>query len=945
MRVRRTFGPIALVAALALSMTGAASATPGGQVERDDPAPWEREDRPSSGGFIDGRWFVELSAEPEARGGGPAAHANERAQLQAEARTAGATFTERSSFTQLWNGLTVEADETDAARLQQLDSVEAVYPVAEIERPDPADAAPELGSALEMTGASAAQSELGLTGKGLSVAIIDTGIDYNHPDLGGDGEKGRSFTAGSADDRRLTDDEGDPHARVTYGYDYVGDDFNPADPDAPQDPDPNPDPMDPQGHGTHVAGITGADAAEDDGVTGVAPKVDLGAYKVFGPGSTTSEVIVQALEDAYEDGMDIVNMSLGAAFAWGQDYPTTAMSNELTAQGVTVINSAGNSGGDGTWSLSAPANAHDVISVASADNTEMLANSFEVDELGTVPWQILSGAAAPPEEGTSDPVVAAPEDEDGRLGCDAEAFETDHFEDATALIERGECPFAEKYLNAVGAGATGVVIYNNVPGLFAGTIEDAGVEGAWGVGISDADGQALVAELDDSDEEITLGFTDEQVQVASPTGGLVSAFSSYGQDVELEFGPSVMAPGGLITSTYPLELEGYAMLSGTSMAAPHVAGAVALLLDSEPDLDPLEVRDRLQNTAEPAVWSLNPDAGLLDHTFRQGAGMIQIDRTIEAEHSITPAQLAVGDDSATTTTFTVTNDSDDEATYTVGHAPTLTTAVSTYAPSFFLTPDEIVDAPEEVTVPAEGSTELEVTITAPGLELPNHQYGGYLTFTADGEEDPQLRVPYAGYDGDYADEMGLLGFWNQVLDGEGNLTGAEFIEQPPELAEIVGTDEDGEPILEPVEEGHTFTVRDGDEPVVDAFFGHFPRQMQVYAVDEDDERRLVLDEEYLPRSPWADETWAFPWDGTTAAGQSDNSRPLASGTYTLEVEVLRALGDPDNEDHWDTWTSPEFELDSRRGQPGGPDERPGRGPGSSGPGNTGQGNTGQGNGG
>ncbi len=935
------FGPIALVAALALSMAGAASATPGGQVEREGPPPWELEERPSSGGFIDGQWFVELSAAPEARGGSPAAHANERAQLQAEARDAGAAFAERSSFTQLWNGLTVEADRADAARLQQLDSVEAVYPVAEIERPDPADAAPELGTALEMTGASAAQSELGLTGEGLSVAIIDTGIDYNHPDLGGDGEQDKTYTASSADDRQLTDDKGAEHSRVTYGYDYVGDDFNPADPDAPQDPDPNPDPMDPQGHGTHVAGITGAAAADEDGVTGVAPEVDLGAYKVFGPGSTTSEVIVHALEDAYEDGMDIVNMSLGAAFAWGQDYPTTAMSNELSAQGVTVVNSAGNSGGDGMWSLSAPANAHDIISVASADNTEMMANYFEVDELSDdedphqVPWLGMTGAEDPPEEGESELLAwigraCAPD-----AVYDGEPDELlDDPEGKVALVVRGDCQFDTKYERAVEAGAEAVVIYNNVPGPFAGTIGDAGADGVWSVGIGQDDGEALVELLED-EQEVTLGFTehDDLIGAPNPFAGLVSSFSSYGQDVELEFGPSVLAPGGFITSTYPLAADGYAMLSGTSMAAPHVAGAVALLWEAEPELDPLEVRDRLQNTSEQVDWSAAPGIGLLEKVVRQGAGMIQIDQVVEADQHVTPGQLALGDEDTVTTTVTVSNRGEEAVTYELGNAGTIGGALSTFTPTA-LGPGAVVDGPEDVTVPAGGSAEVEVTITSPAFGWPNHQYGGYITMTpTDEEEAATLSIPYTGFDGDYVDEMGLLGFWD--FDAEG---AQHFVEQEPFLSEFVEIDEDGNIVTDPVEEGHGFTIRDGAYPVIEAFFGHFPQQMQVYAIDEDDERRLVLDEEYLPRSPTPDDRWPFVWDGTTAAGQSDNSRPLASGTYTLQVEVLRALGDPDNEDHWDTWESPEFELDSRRGRPGGPDERPGRGPGSGGPGNGGPGN-------
>ena len=930
MRARRMFGPIALVAALALSMTGTASATPGGQVEREATPPWELEDRPSSGGFIDGLWFVELSAEPEARGGSATAHADERTQLQAEARDTGAAFTERSSFTQLWNGLTVEADDADAARLRQLDSVEAVYPVAEIERPEPADAAPELGTALEMTGANATQSELGLTGAGLSVAIIDTGIDYNHPDLGGDGDPTVVYTAASADDRSLTDTDGEGHPRITHGWDYVGDGFDASDPDTP-DPDPNPDPMDPQGHGTHVAGITGADGE----VTGVAPDVTFGAYKVFDVGSTTAEVILDALEDAYDDGMDIVNMSLGAAFAWGQDYPTTAMSNELAAQGVTVVNSAGNSGGDGMWSLSAPANAHDIISVASADNTEMMANYFEVEELGNdepqrVPWLGMVGAGLPPEVDHSDPLAVPPvveiDEEEGRFGCDPDDFDDEDFDGKTALVERGHCFFADKYENAADAGATAVVIYNNVPGLFAGTIEEAGRENIWSAAIGQEDGRNLASLLED-DEQVTLGFTehDDLISAPSPTAGLVSSFSSYGQDVELEFGPSVLAPGGFITSTYPLDLGEYAMLSGTSMSAPHVAGAVALLWEAEPELDPFEVRDRLQNTAEQVEWSGAPGAGVIEKVVRQGAGMIQIDQAILADQHAVPGQISIGEEAAVTTTIEVFNQGGEDVGYELGHLGAIAGSVTTFAP-VGLGPGAVVDAPDSVVVPAGGSAQIDVTISAPGFGLANHQYGGYITLTPTEGGAATLSVPYVGYDGDYQ-ELPLFGFFVWPL-GEP----VQFVEQEPFLSEFVEIDDDGDVVTtDPVDAGHEFILRDGQYPVIEAFFGHFPQKMEVFAVSDDGERRLVLSDEHLPRSPGPEDRWPFVWDGTTAAGQSDNSRPLASGTYTLEVEVLRALGDPGNEHHWDTWESPEFELDSRRGRPGGPVDRPG-GPGNGGPG-------------
>jgi minor extracellular serine protease Vpr len=893
MRGTRKLGPAVLAAAMALALAGPASAGSGGEVAAERPAPWEM-DAPSGAEVAEDLWFVEFRSPAQARGGNAAAQATERRALQAEARAKGAQYEQRRDFGTLWNGISVRADDDDIAKLATSRHVAAIYPVAVIEAPEPTEVSPALDSALAMTGADSAQSELGYTGEGLSVAVIDTGIDYNHPDLGGDADLEKRYTATDRDDRVLTDAEGNTHPRITHGWDYVGTEFNPADPTAPTDPDPDPDPLDTQGHGTHVAGIVGADADDEGGVTGVAPGVTFGAYKVFGPGSTTAEVIVDALHDAYDDGMDIVNMSLGAAFVWGQDYPTTRVSNELAAQGVVVVNSAGNSGGDGMWTLSAPANAHDIISVASADNTEQQTNVFEVAQLDDpVPYLPMSDAPAPPTEGSSDELVYL-----GR-GCVETGGDT-HLADPsgrTALLVRGDCTFDEKYRGAVQAGATGVVIYNNVAGLFAGG-GITPIDDVWAAGISNTSGAALRGLLD-ADEPVVLEFTDESVSTPNPTGGLASSFTSYGQDVELEFGPSVMAPGGLITSTYPRNR--YAMLSGTSMAAPHVAGAVALLLEAEPNLDPFQVRDRLQNTAVPAEWSLAPGFGYIDHTFRQGAGMIQIDRAIQARQHVEPAQLTMGDQGTVSTTLTIRNRGNRSVTYGLGHQGGIEAAISTYAPYFYLPGAEVSYSTDRLVVPPNATRQVTVTIASPDSGLPNHQYGGYVTLTPNRADAATLRVPYSGYDGDYAGDMGLLGYWS----GDG------YVEAEPMLRTASGED---------LRNNHRFTFEDGDTPVLWAFFGHFPREMNVYAVAEDGSRQLMLTEEYLRRSPQPNQYWTF----TIPATDADGDR-LTAGTYRIEVEALRAMGDPDDDAHWDRWTSSTIRVDGEdSGGPGGPP--PGRGP-------------------
>lgn len=891
-------GAVGLGAAMSRAALAGETSTDPTPVDPERPPPWA-EGVGEPAGWADDRWFVELPAEPTARGGRPDDHAAERARLRDSADDAGVAFDERRDFSTLWNGLSVAAGLVDAYALSGLDGVEAVYPVALVGAPDPEEVAPELDTAAAMTGADRARLELGYTGAGTSVAIVDTGIDYNHPDLGGGGDPTVEI---EADDDRSFD-----HPRISHGWDYVGEEL--------ADPEPDPDPMDPHGHGTHVAGIAGAAAADEDGVTGVAPGVEFGAYKVFpATGPTTADIIVDALEDAYVDGMDVVNMSIGSTLAWGQQYPTTATSNELVAQGVVVTNSAGNDAALGTYTLSPPGNAHDAISVASVENEFFQAPIFRVDELADpVPYDAMAGADAPPTEGESAPLALPAKSEiageEGYFGCEPEDF-ADFPDGHVALVERGHCFFSTKYTNAVEAGASGVLVFNEQPGLFFGTIQEAGVEGVWCASTTRDAGLAL-ADLVATGEEVRLTYTDETAKIPNPDGGLLSGFSSYGQTVELAFGPNLAAPGGAITSTYPLEEGEYAVLSGTSMAAPHAAGAAALLLEAEgADTDPIDVRDRLQNTADPMPWSLAPGFGFADQTHRQGAGLIQVDDAIEADQRVDPGQLSVGEGAGASGTLSLRNDGDEPVTYTVEHGAgdvpfgPLGTSIDPFSP-VFLVPGSTLDAPETVTVPAGGTAEVDVSVGAPGYGLPNHQYGGFVTLRPDAESAATLQVPYAGYDGEYQD-LPLFGYYTGFV---------EFVEQKPRLSRIL-YDEDGEVDgFEPVEPGHEFTVAEDDVPVVEAFFGHFPHVMRMTAVHSDSgERWPVFESRFLPRSPGPDTYYPFAWPGTTAAGGSGELRPVQSGTYTLEVEALRALGDPSNPDHWDTWESPPFELDTRRAE-------------------------------
>ena len=288
-----------------------------------------------------GLWFVELSSAPTADGTSLATVRQEKVNFRNAARGTGLNFTERYAFDTLWNGLSIQMNASQLSTLARIDGVKAIYPVVTVALPPTQAGDPELFTALAMTGADIAQSELGFTGAGIRVAVMDTGVDYHHPDLGG------CFG---------------PNCRVYTGYDFVGSAFN-ADPSSPAynpTPAPDADPDDCNGHGTHVAGIIGANGT----VKGVAPGVKFGAYRVFGcDGSTTADIMIAAMERALADGMQVLNMSIGSSFQWPQ-YPTAMASNRLVNKGMVVVASIGNSGTSGVYAAGAPGLGDKVIGVA-----------------------------------------------------------------------------------------------------------------------------------------------------------------------------------------------------------------------------------------------------------------------------------------------------------------------------------------------------------------------------------------------------------------------------------------------------------------------------------------------------------------------------------------------------------------------------------------------------
>ena len=824
-----------------------------------------------------------------------------------EAKAVGLKYTERFAYKRLFKGVAVRINSGDAAKLAGIGSVSSAYPARIYTLGPEQTADPDLATAIKMTGADLAQAA-GYTGAGVKVAVMDTGIDVDHQDLGGDGNQAAPHPF--------------PNARIVAGTDLVGDDYN-ADPEsATYQPVPHPDavPDDCNGHGTHVAGIVGANGTPPAGARGVAPGVTFGAYRVFGcAGSVTDDVMIAAMEAALADGMDILNMSIGDAFNNWPGSPTAAASDALVDAGMVVVASIGNSGADGIYSAGAPGVGDKVIGVASYDNTHIQQIVFKVspDGLG-IPFGVAAASPPAPTSGTMTLAKTGTTTTNGD-GCE-NAPAPGTMTGKAVLIRRGSapggvtCTFYLKAINAQNAGAAAVILYNNIPGALSPTVAGSPPVTIPVVAITAADGAILDGRIAAGPTTLTWGT--ERGTFPNATGNLISSFSSYGTAATLELKPDIGAPGGLIRSTYPLEASGYATISGTSMASPHVAGAAALLMQARPNLAAADFRTVLQNSADPKPWSGQPALGFLDIVHRQGAGMLDIDDAIASTTTISPGKLSLGEGMGGSRTLTLSNRGSASVTYDLSDVVAISTGAQTFGPllnDFWLPETTVTFSSPSVTVPAGGIATVGVTIAADPLEdgIPtNGLYGGYLVFTDHANAGSVYRVPYAGFKGDYQSIVAMP-------------TG-------PIVAKRNAPFEKAQQTYAAAAANEVWTLASPDEvPNILIHFDHQVRLLELQVVNAATgepvhpvfsnylERNWVARNATRPPAggPYASDenVFAFPWDGTrmhdNGKGTADHRKTVPDGQYKIVARALKALGDPANPADWEVKTSSTITID------------------------------------
>ena len=355
------------------------------------------------------------------------------------------------------------------------------------------------------------------------------------------------------------------------------------------------------------------------------------------------------------------------------------------------------------------------------------------------------------------------------------------------------------------------------------------------------------------------------------------------------------------------------------MSSPHVAGAAALFLEAHPGTAPLALRAILQNSADPKNWFGNPGLGLLDNVHRQGAGMLDIDDAILAMTHVTPGKLALGESAAGPQTRTVTlrNGGATAVTYALSHVPALSTGPNTFVPAFLTGFATMAFSAPTLTVPPGGSATVDVTITANAALPDKSMYGGYVVFTPQ-NAGQTYRVPYAGFKGDYQSIVAMPSTLPTTPTATPNPRLAKLTAcTPPAL--LRGLDCFGTPTYAVQASGATFTLTNAfNVPQLLVHLDHQARRMEVEVLKASGQKvhpvfSNVLELDYLPRNSTSTSFFALPWDGTRVhdrgRGNGDHLKVVPDGQYKLVVKVLKALGDPGNPAHWETWTSPTITID------------------------------------
>ncbi len=512
------------------------------------------------------------------------------------------------------NGVKVQASAGQIAALSRLPGVVQVKAVRNY-RLNNAHSVPFIGAPQVWEGPP------GLHGEHVRIAVIDTGIDYTHANFGGPGTVA-AFQAAFATSTLPADPTmfGPNAPKVKGGIDLAGDAYDADVPTSVPMPDPNP--LDCNGHGSHTSGTAAGFGVTAAGATysgpydastpavpftigpGVAPRADLYAVRVFGCAGSTN-LVVDAIDWAVANDMQVISMSLGADFGTEDDADAEASENAVDS-GVVVVAAAGNAG-PGPYIVSDPGSGNKVISVAAMDSHD----SFPAESLALTPGgliEVLDADGIAAVNGSTLPIAVLPDTKGTgvggiSLGCDPAEYVAAKVTGKLVVTVRGTCARVARAIFGQQAGAAAVAMINTSPGYppYEGPINsdpDTGIAykvtipflGVQGPAPTSTDGIAIAAAT-------SAALT--STSITNPTFRQFASFSSGGpRTYDGYLKPDLTAPGVSIFSTAIGTGNQGLFESGTSMATPHVAGSAALAIQAHPAWSADEVAAAIVNTSD-----------------------------------------------------------------------------------------------------------------------------------------------------------------------------------------------------------------------------------------------------------------------------------------------------------------------------------------------------------
>ena len=723
---------------------------------------------------------------PRLASGSEAALMAEHTAVKQRMEQQGIACTVNFEYTALLNGMSVTVDRADLDALRALPGVTDVVIAREYRVPEPQPAA---ATAAEMINAAWLNDTISADGSGKVIAVLDTGITVGHEAFGVYSGMLQTPAYTKSDMLKAILKLGHGaygSQKIPYQYDYADKDQNAAD--------------DNSGHGSHVAGIAAGYVATSEGeitFRGSAPDAQILAMKVFSSqqDTTSSDIYIAALEDAYKLGADVINMSLGAPCGFVEDSESVLndrIYERLEAAGIVCCMSAGNEAslaenaqnqaGPGTLTtgnidygmLGSPASYTGNLAIASAENREYPAYQITV---GGRQYSYLDsdGTAFLDKFAGQDPAyVMVP-----NFGA-AEDYAGLDVSGKVAVVQRGEITFEEKVAFAADAGASAAVIYDNRAGELISMAVDTKTIPA--VFVSQETGAALAASA-----EKTFHVDAEATVVQNPNAELISSFSSWGPTNTLEIKPSITAVGGNVNSALAGTSSSYVVQSGTSMSAPNAAGGYAALLDAlgaaNPGLTKAQTAALARSRTLSSARILTDGASVPFSPRRQGAGLLDLAAAYKSVLAVDDPLAELGDDPAKSGVYTVTadvqNTSGETRTYTVS-ADVLTDSVDAVGGKYYnvlepklLRPgtDYTLTAPKTVTLaPGERKTvsakiKLSSALKTRYLDA-RFENGafveGYLRFES---ADEQAHVTFLAFYGDWsAAPIVQTHDWRELMD-------------------------------------------------------------------------------------------------------------------------------------------------------------------------------------